>query len=126
MARLARNLDDLRRLVRELTAKGVRVQFVEEQLTFTGDDTAMVQPVAVGHGAPSRSSRGRSTLAGEFGSAGRRCTCTDAALLDRARRSDPATAGRISRRSASLFSTPFDGPRVEAPRADSSSWPLPI
>ena len=41
MDRLARNLDDLRRLVRELTAKGVRVQFVKEQLTFTGDDTAM-------------------------------------------------------------------------------------
>jgi DNA invertase Pin-like site-specific DNA recombinase len=41
MDRLARNLDDLRRLVRELTAKGVRVQFVKEQLTFTGDDSAM-------------------------------------------------------------------------------------
>jgi DNA invertase Pin-like site-specific DNA recombinase len=41
MDRLARNLDDLRRLVRELTAKGVRVQFVKEQLTFSGDDTAM-------------------------------------------------------------------------------------
>jgi DNA invertase Pin-like site-specific DNA recombinase len=27
--------------VRELTAKGVRVQFLTEQLTFTGDDTAM-------------------------------------------------------------------------------------
>ena len=36
-----RNLDDLRRIVRELTAKGVRVQFVKKQLTFTGDDTAM-------------------------------------------------------------------------------------
>jgi DNA invertase Pin-like site-specific DNA recombinase len=41
MDRLARNLDDLRRVVRELTAKGVRVQFIKEQLTFTGDDTAM-------------------------------------------------------------------------------------
>ncbi len=41
MDRLARNLDDLRRIVHELTAKGVRVQFVKEQLTFTGDDTAM-------------------------------------------------------------------------------------
>jgi DNA invertase Pin-like site-specific DNA recombinase len=41
MDRLARNLDDLRRIVRELTAKGVQVQFVKEQLTFTGDDTAM-------------------------------------------------------------------------------------
>ena len=41
MDRLARNLDDLRSIVRQLTAKGVRVQFVKEQLTFTGDDTAM-------------------------------------------------------------------------------------
>jgi DNA invertase Pin-like site-specific DNA recombinase len=38
---LARNLDDLRSIVRKLTAKGVRVEFVKEQLTFTGDDTAM-------------------------------------------------------------------------------------
>jgi DNA invertase Pin-like site-specific DNA recombinase len=37
MDRLARNLDDLRRLVRELTGRGVRVQFVNEQLTFTGE-----------------------------------------------------------------------------------------
>jgi DNA invertase Pin-like site-specific DNA recombinase len=41
MDRLARNLDDLRRIVRELTTKGVQVQFVTEQLTFTGEDTAM-------------------------------------------------------------------------------------
>jgi DNA invertase Pin-like site-specific DNA recombinase len=41
MDRLARNLEDLRRIVRELTDKGVRVQFLTEPLTFTGDDTAM-------------------------------------------------------------------------------------
>ncbi len=41
MDRLARNLDDLRATVRSLTAHGVMVQFVKEQLTFTGDDTAM-------------------------------------------------------------------------------------
>jgi DNA invertase Pin-like site-specific DNA recombinase len=39
--RLARNLDDLRRLVTELTAKGVRVEFAKEGLTFTGEDSAM-------------------------------------------------------------------------------------
>lgn len=39
--RLARNLDDLRRLVETLTAKGVRVEFVKEGLTFNGDDSAM-------------------------------------------------------------------------------------
>jgi DNA invertase Pin-like site-specific DNA recombinase len=41
MDRLARNLDDLRALVHTLTGRGVRVQFVKEQLTFTGEDTAM-------------------------------------------------------------------------------------
>jgi DNA invertase Pin-like site-specific DNA recombinase len=41
MDRLARNLDDLRRLVRDLTGKGVRVTFVKEALTFTGEDSPM-------------------------------------------------------------------------------------
>jgi DNA invertase Pin-like site-specific DNA recombinase len=41
MDRLARNLDDLRRLVRELTGHGVRVSFVKEGLTFTGEDSPM-------------------------------------------------------------------------------------
>jgi len=41
MDRLARNLDDLRRLVRLLTKKGVAVEFLHEHLTFTGDDTPM-------------------------------------------------------------------------------------
>src|SRR6185437_8961257 len=38
MDRLARNLDDLRRLVRLLTQKGVAVEFLHEHLTFTGED----------------------------------------------------------------------------------------
>jgi DNA invertase Pin-like site-specific DNA recombinase len=41
MDRLARNLDDLRRLVRELTGRGVAVRFVNEQLTFTAEDAPM-------------------------------------------------------------------------------------
>lgn len=41
MDRLARNLDDLRRLVAELTKRGVRIQFVKESLTFTGEDSPM-------------------------------------------------------------------------------------
>lgn len=41
MDRLARNLDDLRKVVKELTAKGVRVQFFKESLTFTGEDSPM-------------------------------------------------------------------------------------
>lgn len=41
MDRLARNLEDLRRLVRELTDRGVCVQFMKEQLTFTAEDSPM-------------------------------------------------------------------------------------
>ena len=41
MDRLARNLDDLRSIVRRLTDRKVKVRFVKENLTFTGDDTAM-------------------------------------------------------------------------------------
>jgi len=41
MDRLARNLDDLRRIVHTLTGKGVRIAFVKEQLTFTGEDSSM-------------------------------------------------------------------------------------
>ena len=41
MDRLARNLDDLRKIVRDLTGKGVVVEFVKEHLTFTGEDSPM-------------------------------------------------------------------------------------
>jgi DNA invertase Pin-like site-specific DNA recombinase len=41
MDRLARNLEDLRRIVRELTGQGVRIEFVKESLTFTGEDSPM-------------------------------------------------------------------------------------
>ena len=41
MDRLARNLDDLRRLVQTLTERGVRIEFVKESLTFTGEDSPM-------------------------------------------------------------------------------------
>ena len=41
MDRLARNLDDLRGLVQQLTEKGIRVEFVKEGLTFTSEDSPM-------------------------------------------------------------------------------------
>ena len=41
MDRLARNLDDLRRLVQKLTKRGVRIEFAKESLTFTGEDSPM-------------------------------------------------------------------------------------
>ena len=41
MDRLARNVDDLRSLVTQLTKKGISVEFVKESLTFTGENTPM-------------------------------------------------------------------------------------
>ena len=41
MDRLARNLDDLRRIVQTLTGKGVRIEFIKEHLTFTREDSPM-------------------------------------------------------------------------------------
>ena len=41
MDRLARNLVDLRQMVKDFTDGGISVQFVKEGLTFTGDDGAM-------------------------------------------------------------------------------------
>lgn len=41
MDRLARNLDDLRRLVQTLTQRGVCIEFVQERLTFTGEDSPL-------------------------------------------------------------------------------------
>src|SRR3954447_8911374 len=37
VARLARILDEPRRIVHPLTGKGVRIEFVKEQLTFPGE-----------------------------------------------------------------------------------------
>src|SRR5579863_10516653 len=41
MDRLARNLDDLRKIVTELTGRGIVVEFTKEHLTFTAEDNAM-------------------------------------------------------------------------------------
>lgn len=41
MDRLCRSVDDLRRIVKELTEKGVVVKFHKESLTFTGKDSPM-------------------------------------------------------------------------------------
>lgn len=41
MDRLARNLDDLRHLVQKLTQQGIRIEFVKENLSFTGEDSPM-------------------------------------------------------------------------------------
>lgn len=41
--RLARNLEDLQRLVRELTLKGVSIQFMKESLTFQAGENNPMQ-----------------------------------------------------------------------------------
>ncbi len=41
MDRLARNMDDLRRIVKTLTVQAITVRFVKENRTFTGDDSPM-------------------------------------------------------------------------------------
>jgi DNA invertase Pin-like site-specific DNA recombinase len=38
---MARNVDDLRRIVLGLTGRGVRVEFTKEGLSFTGEDSAL-------------------------------------------------------------------------------------
>jgi DNA invertase Pin-like site-specific DNA recombinase len=43
MDRLARNLDDLRRIVQTLTKHGVCVEFKKEQLSFTGEESPMAK-----------------------------------------------------------------------------------
>lgn len=43
MDRLARNLDDLRRLVRQMTARGIRIEFIKEGLTFSGETSSVQQ-----------------------------------------------------------------------------------
>jgi DNA invertase Pin-like site-specific DNA recombinase len=41
MDRLARNLDDLRSIVQNLTQRGVCIEFIKESLTFSGEDSPM-------------------------------------------------------------------------------------
>lgn len=43
MDRLARNLRDLRKLVDDLTDRGVVVRFLKENLTFTGEKNSMAK-----------------------------------------------------------------------------------
>lgn len=38
MDRLARNLDDLRRLVKNLTEQKIKIEFIKENLVFTGEE----------------------------------------------------------------------------------------
>lgn len=41
MDRMARNLDDLRQIVQRFTKEGIKIQFIKENLIFTGEDSPM-------------------------------------------------------------------------------------
>ena len=41
MDRLARNLDDLRHIVQNLAKRSIAIEFIKEDLTFTGEDSPM-------------------------------------------------------------------------------------
>lgn len=43
MDRLARNLDDLRRIVHDLAHRGIEIHFVKEQITFSGEENSMAK-----------------------------------------------------------------------------------
>lgn len=51
MDRLARNLDDLRKLVLDLTSRGIRIEFIKECMVFSGEDSPMAHLLlSVKHG----------------------------------------------------------------------------
>lgn len=41
MDRMARNLDDLRKIVKDLTSKSIEIEFIKEGLVFNGEDSPM-------------------------------------------------------------------------------------
>ena len=51
MDRLARNLDDLRRLVTQLTDQQIKVEFVKESLIFTGEDIPDIKFIVINDGS---------------------------------------------------------------------------
>jgi len=57
MDRLAGNLDDLRRLVQTLTKRVIRIKFVKECLSFTGEDSPMANLLLSVMGAFAESER---------------------------------------------------------------------
>jgi DNA invertase Pin-like site-specific DNA recombinase len=103
MDRLARNLDDLRRIVRMLTGKGIRVEFLKENLTFTGEDSPMANLLLSVMGAFAeferaltleRQREGIAAAKARGAYTGRRAALTDAQahqLRDRAAAGEPKT-----------------------------------
>jgi DNA invertase Pin-like site-specific DNA recombinase len=116
MDRLARNLDDLRALVQDLTRQGVRVELVKESLVFTGEDSPMANLMLSVMGAFAEFERSliRGTPAGRhrLGQATRRVQRAekdpDAGTC---RRAGPARPGAAFRKSSLLVTTGSVGRR---------------
>lgn len=104
MDRLARNLDDLRRIVKDLTGRGVAVKFEKEALTFSGESSPMANLMLSMLGAVAeferalildRQREGIAIAKSEGKYLGRRSTLTDEqlqAMRDRAAASESKTA----------------------------------
>lgn len=97
MDRLARNLDDLRRLVKDLTTRGVAVKFEKEQLTFTGESSPMANLLLSMLGAVAefersiileRQREGISIAKSEGKYKGRQSTISEEAIQEMRRRAD--------------------------------------
>lgn len=97
MDRLCRNLDDLRRIVKELTSRGVVVRFHKEGLSFTGEDAPMSNLLLSMLGAVAefersiileRQREGIAIAKGEGKYKGRKPSLTHDRVLELRRRSD--------------------------------------
>ena len=95
MDRLARNLDDLRSLVQKLTRKGVRIEFLKENLTFTGEDSPLANLMLSVMGAFAEFER---ALIGERQREGITLAKAGGAYRGRRKALSPEKAGELRRR----------------------------
>jgi DNA invertase Pin-like site-specific DNA recombinase len=97
MDRLARNLDDLRQIVQKLTRRGIKIQFVKESLSFTGEDSPMATLMLSVMGAfaeferaliRERQREGVALAKGQGAYKGRKRTLSDTEIAELCRRID--------------------------------------
>ena len=129
MDRLARNLEDLRRLVRDLTDRGVQVEFVKEALTFTGDDSPMATLLlsimlvrrvrtSIAEGTPTgghRPGEAARRVQGPQEVPHRRASRRHSAA-DRRRRAEGDTGAGVRRQPGNALPAPAQPPHHRAPR----------
>ena len=114
MDRLARNLDDLRKLVQSLTKRGVRIEFVKESLAFSGEDSPMANLMLSVMGAFAEFERALIRERQREGIAGGNVpsptkwspSCTAVLMTASARPSSPVTWGSVAKPSTSISALP--------------------